>query len=216
MKSLWVLMFWLLLVRSSATGAANYDIFLNTSSLMGHQAAPFSIDAQFNGGDVLNNTAIFSNFQFGGGSAVGAPGLVGGASGNLTSGFTLSGTSFRSEFIQSFVPGTKLTFTFQFTTHKVASGFPSQISIAILDGSGAEVPTLGLNSVGSDLILLTNIDSDNPSLQLFATDSSRAPVGGGPPINMDAPIIVPEPLGSILVGTGLIALALLTRRRPRE
>src|SRR5438067_1451243 len=91
--------------------AAIYDFSLDTSPLIGHAAGPFSLAFQFNDGSGAgdaNNTAILSAFQFGAGSATGAPTLFGGATGSLSSLVTLTDSSFFNAFTQTFNPGNLL------------------------------------------------------------------------------------------------------------
>ena len=213
MRSNFLLLFSLLLViASSASAEAIYGVLLNTSPLQGHDAGPFAIDVQLTG--TLGNTATFKNFSFGtGGYAVGGTQLFGDATGDLASGFTLDDhTSFFNEFIQAFLPGPTLSFTLTLTTESSPASFPDLLSFAILDRSGKEIPTLGLGAIGSDVLLLANIDSGQPTLQRFSTDPSRPPFAGGGPITMGAPVVTPEPAVHLLMGTGLIAIAIFARR----
>src|SRR2546427_13289286 len=91
--------------RASIIG---YDISMNTSPLIGHAAAPFSLAFQFtdgSGAGDANNSIVLSNFLFGiGGSAVGSPTLFGDATGSLASGITLTDSSFFNAFTQQFTP----------------------------------------------------------------------------------------------------------------
>src|SRR4051812_41143102 len=110
--SLWVLLP-VFLCAAPARSAGIYDISLNTASLIGHIAGPFSLDFQLIDGagtGDANNTAQLSDFSFNTGSAMGSPVLLGGASGSLSSAVTLTDSAFLNEFTQSFLPGDGLRF----------------------------------------------------------------------------------------------------------
>jgi hypothetical protein len=116
---------------------------MNTAPLAGHTAGPFSLEFQLNDGSGTNdgnNTASLSNFLFNGGAAVGSPTLNGGASGNLTSGVTLTDNSFFNQFIQGFTAGSTLSFRLSLSTNVGSGGTPDQFSFAILDKTGTEIP----------------------------------------------------------------------------
>src|SRR5918912_3642632 len=72
----------------SQNGSIIYSVSIDTSSLINHPAGPFSLSFQLNDGSGtgdLNNKAVISNFQFGGGGAAGTPTVIGDASGDLSS-----------------------------------------------------------------------------------------------------------------------------------
>ena len=194
-----------LLASASVCDAAFlFNVSLDTSPLIGHPAAPFSLDFQLNDGSATgdrNNTAFLSNFQFGNGGMAGpgSPTLIGGAAGNLSSTVTLQDTRFLNEFFQPFTPGTLLCFDVNLTTNLDNSPTPDQFSFAILDGSGIEIPTEGLG----DAFLKVNINSANPAIQTFSTDLSRTDIA------VDAPALnacVPEPAtcGLLMIGLGVL------------
>ena len=82
----------------------NYDISMNTAPLIGHPAGPFSLEFQLNDGSGTgdeNNTAVLSNLTFGGGAPVGAPSLIGGATGDAGSSITITESSFFNQFISN-------------------------------------------------------------------------------------------------------------------
>ena len=98
-----------------------FTVTLNTSVLAG----PFSLDFQLVDGSGLgdgNNTVMLSNFNFGGGSAVGLPTLAGMATGSAGAGFSLKDSTFFNEVIQKFNPGSTLSFDVKMTTN---AGFAS-------------------------------------------------------------------------------------------
>ena len=77
----------LALAVPSVTTAApfSFSVVVDTSALIDHSSAPFSLDFQLIGGIPSGNTVEVSNFNFGGGQATGAPVATTGVSGDLTS-----------------------------------------------------------------------------------------------------------------------------------
>jgi hypothetical protein len=215
-------LFLISLVFGSLSGARAasimYDVSIDSSELIGHFAGPFAINFQLNDGSGTgdaNNTAVLSNFRFGTGSASGLPSLAGGTSGSLASTVTITDSAFFNAFTQTFIPGSSLMFHLSLTTNIDAGPTPDQFSMAILDGSGFEIPTQGLGSVGSDVLLLIDINSANPVVQRFAADPSRSPLAGGPAIHFAEPALttsaIPEPATWTIMAVGIAALVL--RRR---
>src|ERR1700730_12874681 len=106
-----------LLATSQATpasAASTYEVTINTAPLVGHPAGPFSILFAFTDGSGLadgNNTVNIRPFDFAGGSGLGNATLIGGTSGSLETGITLTDTSFLNVFYESFSPGSVLRFT---------------------------------------------------------------------------------------------------------
>jgi hypothetical protein len=191
--------------------AVIYNISMDTAPLIGHAAGPFSLEFQINDGRGIgdaNNTATLTNFLFSGGGAVGGPTLTGGATGNLTSAVSLTDSSFFNQFIQGFTPGNGLSFWLSLSTNLDSGGTPDEFSFAILDHTGTEIPTL---ASFFDVFVQIDINSTNPVVRTFATDTSRMPEGGGGPINIAAPTStpvssVPEPTMMTLTLSGLGAL----------
>jgi hypothetical protein len=184
-----------------------------TGALQGDPAAPFSLDFQLNDGSGTgdgNNTAVLSNFLFGtGGGPVGSAALSGGATGDLGSSVQITDSGFLNEFTQGFTPGTQLQFQLSLTTNVDAGGTPDQFSMAILDSSGAQLPTLSF----FDVFVEIDLDSANPAIQTFASDPSRSTVAGGAPIDLSAPGLtsvssVPEPGSIFLLGCALAVMVL--------
>ncbi len=196
------------LLASSASRAAVYHITIDTTALtlpgnLGY--APYSVDIQLNPGDTLNtNTAIISNFTFGGGAgAIDAANLFGGASGNLLTGVTLTDSSQYNEFYQSFGAGTSLAFDLSLT-QVVGSGLtPESFSIAILDGTLANIPTSGVG----DSLLFANIDTTNP----LAVGQLNLASGTGDFAGVSV-TAVPEPTTTVF---GLLACGAGVLRRRR-
>jgi hypothetical protein len=157
---------------------------LNTSSLVGHRAGPFSIAFQLKDSSVIgdsNNTITLTNFQFGGGRPTGSPTAMGGVTGDLSSAVRLIDSAFLNYFLQQFVPGSELSFTLTSTANVDTGQLADQFSFSILDNTGAEIPTLtGIAFL--DAFAILELNSSTPSLQTFASDPNRAPAGGGNPI----------------------------------
>ena len=194
-------------------GNYTYGVTLDTSSLVAHPAAPFSLEFQLLDGLGIgdaNNTALVWNFKFGGGAAVGAPTLTGGATGDLTSSVHLVDNTFYTEFRQTFTPGSTLSFAITLTTNVDPGGVPDQFSFAIFDAGGIEVPTLG----PADQFLSIDIDSATPVALGYGSDTSRSLSAGGP-ASVPSPVVlsgVPEPGSALLLASGIGLLALARRR----
>src|SRR5262252_5787425 len=69
------------------------------------------------------------------------PVLQGGATGNLASTVTITDKLYINSFIQPFTPGSTLSFTVLRTGLVDPGKTPDQFSFAILDKTGAELPT---------------------------------------------------------------------------
>lgn len=207
----------LLTAGSGALPAATilYDVTMNTSPLAGHPAGPFTLSLQLTDGSGTgdgNNTVSLTNFQFGGGSAVGAPTLGAGATGSLASGVTLTDSApFLVMFDQMFTPGSTLKFLLGLTNNVDAGPTPDQFSLMVLDSAGNALPTASLASLGVDAFLTVDLNSASPTPRTFASDAFRFPSAGNP-VSIAAPTAtlvaadVPEPA---TVGTAFASLALL-------
>ena len=204
-----------------AAAPARADIMVTftmlTAVLQGDPAGPFSLDFQLNDGSGTgdgNNTAVLSGFLFGvGGGPVGSAALAGGATGDLGSFIQIADSGFLNEFTQGFTPGSLLQFQLSLTTNVDAGGTPDQFSMAILDSSGAQLPTLSF----FDVFVEIDLDSANPAIQTFASDPTRNTVAGGAPVNLAAPGFtasspVPEPGSIFLAGSALVILAVRRHR----
>jgi hypothetical protein len=208
-----------ILMAANSNGRAAtlvYSVTLNTTSLAGSASGPFVLDAQLNdGGDPANNTAVLSNFVFGGGAVFGPPTLTGGALGSLGGGITITDSDFLNEFRQSFQAGSLLSFTLSLTTNPDPSGTPDEFSLAILDHNGVELPTESAAIFGTSVILLADLTGGQTQLLAFGS----AP---GAPLTFAAPVAtppssdgIPEPATWTLIIGGLMAGACL-RLAPRS
>ncbi len=205
---------WFLAAASAIHASVVEQISLDTSPLIGHAAGPFSLDFQLNGSN--GNTATLSGFSFGaGGGASGNPIHIGGASGDLSSTVTLAETGFLNDLTQGFIPGNRLSFDLTLSTQTRAKSFPDEFTFAVLDRTGAELPTKSFFDVFVDISV-----TDNPNIQSFGADPNRTPAGGGPPLSIGPPTLqqpgspAPEPRTLILIfGGGLTILIANAVRR---
>jgi len=168
-------------------------ITVNTSQLVGHPAGPFSLAFQLtDGGGTGNasNTVTVSRVQFGGGSASESPVSTGGASGSLAASVTLTDSAFVNYLYQPFVPGSQLTFVVSVTGNLGSGQIPDRFSFSILDRTGAEIPTLAGEDF--DQILAVDINSSDPTFQIFAGDTSRTPEAGGNAITISVPSVLTD------------------------
>jgi hypothetical protein len=205
-----------LFAPSAARAQSFFNITLNTSALIGHPAGPFYLDFQLNDGSGIgnaNNTAILSQFNFGGGSAiVGSDFAFGGVTGNLSSTVKLTDSTPFNEFFQAFNAGSFLSFSLSLTK-TVNAPTPDLFSFAILDSNLFNLPTF---APGSDALITIDITGANPSIATYAGNFSIAPSAGGAPIGLAAPTIVavPEPSTYGLLGAlSLVGAVAWSRRR---
>lgn len=186
---------------STLAGQA-FRVHMETAPLAGHVAGPFTLSLQLTDGSGLgdaNKTIIVSNFTFSpGGGPIGAPSLTGAASGDMSTQVTLRDQLFVNEFTQTFQPGATFDFDVWMSTGTNPNDAPDCFSIALLDSTRAEIPTMGLVIVGSDPVFTSDLDDFMTTLQLFGGDAIRSPVAGGAAIALSAPSI--QPLSSSLKG----------------
>jgi hypothetical protein len=188
--------------------AATITLSLDTTPLITGTTAPYFINLQLVDGDgLVNNTVAVSNFDFGGGGAVGLPVLTGDVIGDLGSTVVLGDTAFFNDFFQQFTPGAFLSFDVEFSTNFVAPT-PDRFTFAILNSGLVEVPTTGAGNELFGIDLRTPVTLERyPGLD----------VGSGDPI-LDAPVVVsavPEPAGLVLLAAGAWAVGRRGMRRSR-
>lgn len=165
-----------LLAAIAAVGTASvseaitsYKVSLDTSSLVGNPSAPFYLDFLLIDGSGLddgNNTVTVSDFQFGGGNAVGSATATGGASGDLASGITLVDTEFFNDIYQEFAPGSWLSFLVSLTGNVDSGGTPDLFSFSILDSDLFAIPTEAFD--WSDSLLEITLDGSATSIEAYA------------------------------------------------
>lgn len=199
-----------LLMTLTAKADAIYNVSLNTSSLAG--TGQYYVNFQLvQGAAITSNTATLSAFNFGAGSAVGAPlpdpDTTSGAAGSLTDQVTITTSDFFNQFTQEFNPGNTLSFVLGLTQES-AGETPDQFSFGLLydDGTGS----------------LVNIPTTDPGNAFFTVDiNPRLVVNtfgtdpGQTRFSLSAPTLtaVPEPTTTLLLSSGLGVMALKLRRR---
>ena len=204
-----------------------FTVTLNTApltALPGSSAGPFGLAFQLvdgSGASDANNTATISNFQFGGGSAAACPSsctAFGGVTGSALSSIVLTDTAFFSALAETFTPGSSLSFQVDLTTNVDAGATPDLFAFSLLDANGASLPTL--DPLGANTLVSVNIDSANPLVLSYGTDSSLPTSAGGVALSIAAPVIgvpatgtVPEPGAWPVAGISLAGLFLLARKR---
>jgi hypothetical protein len=202
-----------LLLTAGTAQAVPFLVTLDTSPLVGDPNAPFALNFQLNNGtEAGNNTATLTAFDFGaGGTASGVPDLLGGASGDLSAGVTITDTDFLNSFTQTFVPGDSLSFVLSLTTNP-DSVFPDQFSFAIFYTDMVlgliEIPTLSF----SNALLTIDIDGGGLVIDTAGSDPTFNPF-----ITIDAPevqvLAVPEPATFLLLAGALLGGTLVPRTR---
>lgn len=188
---------------------ANFQIDLDTTSLVGAPNSPFFLDFQLNKGNgTLNNTATLTNFVLTGGTPNGSANLFGNASGNLSSSVTLSDSSASpfNEFYQGFTAGTThLKFNLALTQNSPGAT-PDEFSAAILDSEGGN-PQITTNAPDTVSLVVVPIGS-SISLATVKTYSSTSPAG----VTSTA-AAVPEPSSMAAFVVGLATLIGLRFKR---
>ena len=157
-----------MIAATASSAQQTFHISLNTALLTASSNGPFSLDFQFSDGSGVgdnNNTVVLSGFQFGAGSPLGNPTLLGAASGNLGSSIMLTDAIFFTEFYQQFLPGNTLEFDVNTTVETDSGPVPDEFSFAILDGNLNELPTEG----PANAFLLMDLNSGVPQIRTFAS-----------------------------------------------
>jgi hypothetical protein len=159
--------------RPVHAGNISGSVSLDTTGLSGTFELAFILTDGSGTGDA-NNTVTLGNFGFGGGSAGAVDPLLttSGASGDFTSGVTLTDSEFFNVFAETFTAGTLLSFDFGLTTNIDAGRTPDQFSLALLQSDGTLIPS----SDPSGALLVVNIDSAQPGFPGFATELTPAPI----------------------------------------
>lgn len=169
-----------LVIPLAGAGANLYSITTDTSTLLNQPGGPFSVAFCLGDGSGLgdgNNTITLSAFDFGGGSAIGTPIRLGGASGSFFSSVTLIDSSFLNCLTQQFNPGSHIALQVSTTTNADTGQRPDVFAVLILDGAGRQLITQTgqpfFNPVASIVI-----DSASPTVHNYAL-ISKLLVGAG-------------------------------------
>ena len=103
----------------------------------------------------------------------------------------LTDSSFFNQLIQRFTPGSELSFRLALTTDVGSRRCTGPVHLLHPDSTRAELPTQSF----FDVFALIDIDSSNPIVHTFRSDTSRPPTAGGRPIDIASPsaTAVPEP-----------------------
>jgi len=222
-KSLWAALT-VIVALSAVPGAARADeiftVTLNTEVLTtapDAAAGPFSLAFQLVQGDATNptNTATVSDFTFGGGNAAACPTnciTFGDVTGDATSTIGLSTSDAFEAIIQTFLPGSQLSFQVDLSTNPNTGLAPDAFGFSILDSSDSPIPTQ--DPSGADTFLTVLLNSSNPSILTYASDPSVGTAAANVFISMDAPTIgasapptnTPEPSSFVLLASGLLLL----------
>ncbi|MGA2717256.1 MAG: hypothetical protein ABSG41_29620 [Bryobacteraceae bacterium] len=205
-------------LSQTARGGEIYNVAVDTSALVGHPAGPFYVELAFTDGSGIgdaNNTVTLSDFDFGGGSALGSPLVFGGATGSLETGVSITDSSFLSIFDEQFAPGLQLNFSLDLTSNDDADGIPDRLTLYLLDDSGTAIPTLAPG--GANYFLGVDLGSAGAVFDVWGSDPTQAPYVGDP-VSIAAPKVTsasstPEPPAIYLLGGALLATAAVTKSR---
>lgn len=197
-----------LLLSPAASFGQLFHVEINTAALglpANSTSAPFALDFQLNSGNTLNNnTAVISNFTFGGGGApFGAANVFGGASGSLPGTITLTDTLAFNEFFQSFTFGSILGFDLFLSQNVDAGPTPDGFSIGLLDNLLFNISTAGF----ANQLLTVDLLGATPAIQTFAGTGAYA----GVTLAITA---VPEPSTYAIAGA-IVLMGIVFGRRCR-
>lgn len=199
-----------LLIASAAPALAapiSLQVTLDTSDLVA--AGIFTVDFQLNdgGGGPSGTSLSLTSFSFGGGASAGGETYSGpGASGTFGTGITLTDAEFLNQFLGDFTPGSSLSFIIN--GDGPAQSPPDLFTMAILDPDGFEIET-----AGPFLEFLSISFDGEPLIETFASTDGDFTVPAPLVESMSA---VPEPSALLLVGSGVVGLAVRLRRRLRQ
>jgi hypothetical protein len=187
--------------------ATSFDVSLNTSSLSGTQVLVFELT---DGDGVIDNSVSLTNFSLGGGSVAAPADYLGstGVSGDITTGINMDDSSLSiALFTQEFNPGSSLSFLLT-TTNNFAGGAPDGFVMAVCDTS---FDCYSDNPDGADLELgLNGVPLTPASFLLTEASAQGLPA---PVVTTSSSTSMPEPSGALLLGAGMLSLAIFRRKR---
>jgi hypothetical protein len=201
-----------LLLAHTARADVNYNISLDTTSMLSASNAPYYLYFNFTSGTGSsdgNNTATLGGFSFLGSSAGlnGSVSINGFGGGDTTTSILLTNTSTPTEWYQAINVGTtNISFNLDLTS-LVNLTIPDRFSIGVLDSSLGQIFT-----TAPDTVSLITIDLDGTATNTVATYMGDTNAGAPAVIaNVSA---VPEPSTYLLFGIGALVLVVAFRRRP--
>jgi hypothetical protein len=204
-----------LAVAAIPAEADSFDVSLNTTSLSGTQVLAFSL---INGDGGVTNTVTLSDFAFGGGSIVppadylGTSGVSGDLSGTISMNDDVSLYGGTALFVEEFDPGSSLSFLMN-TTNNFAGTTPDAFSMAICNTSFSVCYS---DDAGTGAMLVLGLAGTPLTPSSFTLNGASAQ-------GLPAPVVtastgsggttMPEPPAVLLLGLGLLALAVWSRKR---
>jgi len=195
-----------IIVGKSLRADSVFSVSMDTSSLSGTtQTLAFSLTE---GDGIFENTVTLSNFNFGGGAALGSPGYSGsGVSGDLGSMVTLANTDFLELFSQTFTVGSSLSFLLD-TTNNFAGGSPDGFAMYLCD---ATLSTCYSDDLNTSALLTLNL-TGSPITPADFTVNAASQQG------LNAPAVgTPEPRSlALLLVAGLAVVSLFRPNETRE
>jgi hypothetical protein len=204
-KRLQMLAFVLLAGISSRCDAGMFNVYIDTSALKQaplNANSPFYLDLQFNDGGTLGNNSASVFFNYNGGGPTGTATLLGGATGDISTGVFFDNSSVFQEVYQAFNPGSVISLLVDLTQN-LDGITPDSFVVAILDSNLQNITTNGL---GDSLV---QIDVNTTSVLAV---NVGAGVGDYSEITLNAGV-VPEPGSMALLAMGMAGLVFMSRRR---
>jgi hypothetical protein len=194
----------LMLCFGGRAHADSLTVTVDTSGLSGNLTLDFYLTDGSGTGD--GNTVVsIGDFLFGGGGVV--PGTIstfGSATGDISSGISLTDANFFSEWQQQFTAGSQLAFSASLNPSSVDSPFP--------DGFGFLIDEVPTTDTLAGNILFVEFDSLHPAPQAFSlTDSAGNMLGN---VTATPTESAPEPSTLSLMLVGIAFGLLFFKSRP--